>query len=319
MLDIVFSENAAGGLKLAQHYGQGRYLGGSVGVILSSADGSPPSQAELARAQREAEERARRAWEEAVPLGGNPGDVFGFGLGLDMGPLADAPFGPLRAAFLQQLLAFGAEVGEPAPSLPLPKAQTALKRLLARARAGEGMRLWVGSGPADGCGFCWLMHELQPLEGCLGALQVVRLPPWRQQGETAVHYLDWGELSPGEWGHFLPLAEALPGPIRQAAARRWRELQAENAPLRALVNGRLLSVGADFYDPFLERELAAAPAEFHEAQLIGQVLGRYPLGIGDCLLASRIEAMIAAGRLQPLGEPAPGNPRYRRRLRKTGR
>ena len=37
----------------------------------------------------------------------------------------------------------------------------------------------------------------------------------------------------------------------------WRKLQAENAALRAVVNGRLVSVKADFYDQFIEREMPA--------------------------------------------------------------
>ena len=82
------------------------------------------------------------------------------------------------------------------------------------------------------------------------------------------------------------------------------------------MNGRLTSVAEDFYDPFLRRELARMPEEFREAVLIGEVLGRCRLGIGDGLLAGRIEAMIAAGELESVTEAAAGEPAYRRILRK---
>ena len=66
MLEIVFSESACGALKLAQRYGEGRYRGGAIGVIARNEDGSEPSQEELDKLRREAEERERRAWERAV-------------------------------------------------------------------------------------------------------------------------------------------------------------------------------------------------------------------------------------------------------------
>lgn len=69
MIEIVFSDSACGSLKVAQHYGEGKYQGGCFGVIISHADGSKPTKKEVEAAQREAEEKARLAWESAVPLG----------------------------------------------------------------------------------------------------------------------------------------------------------------------------------------------------------------------------------------------------------
>ena len=66
MLEIVFSESACGALKLAQRYGAGEYHGGAIDVIARNEDGSEPSQEELDKLRREAEERERRAWERAV-------------------------------------------------------------------------------------------------------------------------------------------------------------------------------------------------------------------------------------------------------------
>jgi hypothetical protein len=318
LLDIVFSENAAGGLRLAQHYGQGPYTGGCIGVILSGEDDRQPSQEEVLQAQRQAEERERRAWEQAVPLGGDPRDVFAFGLGLDMGDIADGAFSPRRTTFLQRLYGAYPCSDGPDPAVQLvQKAQTTLRQVLDRAAQGEALRLWVAAHPADCCAFCWLMEQLESLDEAPGTLQVVCMPLWRERDGTAVSYVDWGELGPGEWGQFLSLAQELPSPIRHAAAVRWKALQSENAPLRVLLNGHLVSVDADFYDPFLKREIAAAPDEFSEAQVIGRLLGQYQLGIGDLLAAERIEAMIAAGWLEPVSAPDPDAPRYHRRLRKT--
>ena len=86
MLDVVFSDSACGSLKLAQHFGEGKYNGGCIGIIL---DNEEATEEEITQAQRHAEEEARKEWEAAQPIGGNPGDVYGFGLGLSVGDISE--------------------------------------------------------------------------------------------------------------------------------------------------------------------------------------------------------------------------------------
>jgi hypothetical protein len=90
VIEIVFCDSAGGSLKLAQHYGKGKYRSGSAGVIISHSDGSQPTKAEIEKAQCELEEKERRAWEKAVPLGGNSMDVFSFHLVWSVGNIADS-------------------------------------------------------------------------------------------------------------------------------------------------------------------------------------------------------------------------------------
>ena len=58
------------------------------------------------------------------------------------------------------------------------------------------------------------------------------------------------------------------------------------------------------------------PWEFHEGRLIGEILGRYQLGLGDSLIALRIEEFISRGMLTPTTEPMEDRPIYHRYLRK---
>ena len=85
MIDIVFSESACGSLKVAQHYGEGKYQDGCIGVFVSHSDGSKPTKGEVEAARREAKEKARLAWESATPLGGETTDIYGFNLVLSVG------------------------------------------------------------------------------------------------------------------------------------------------------------------------------------------------------------------------------------------
>lgn len=59
--------------------------------------------------------------------------------------------------------------------------------------------------------------------------------------------------------------------------------------------------------------------KFKEAQLVGQVLGKYQLGIGDAWIALRIEQFIKEGLLNPITAPEPDAPIYHRILQKSGK
>ena len=78
MIEIVFGESACGSLKIAQTYGKGKYRGSAVSIFMRHEDGSVPSSDEMKKAQLQAQEQERIAWENAIPLGGKSSDVYGF-------------------------------------------------------------------------------------------------------------------------------------------------------------------------------------------------------------------------------------------------
>ena len=59
-------------------------------------------------------------------------------------------------------------------------------------------------------------------------------------------------------------------------AEMWGELVLENAPLRAVVNGTVLSVSDDFYDFIIWNRLTDNPVK--ECRLIGDILGQVASG-----------------------------------------
>ena len=106
--------------------------------------------------------------------------------------------------------------------------------------------------------------------------------------------------------------------LLRGLASRWVELQQENAMLRAVLNGKLVSTPESLYDTFVLREVEKQENEFTEARLIGQVLGKYQLGIGDAWIAPRIEQFIKDGLLIPITAPEQGTPIYHCILLKAG-
>lgn len=85
MLEVVFSDSVAGAMLVA--IGHQHSIGGATAVIFANEDGEQNAtipQAEIEKFQREAEERERRGWENAVPFEGKREDIINLPLALSI-------------------------------------------------------------------------------------------------------------------------------------------------------------------------------------------------------------------------------------------
>lgn len=318
MMEIVFSDSACGGLKLAQHWGEGKYNGGCTSIFFSKHDGSEATSAELEEAQKAMEERERLEWENAIPMGGNPQDVFGFNLMLSIGDISKDYFAFKRQQAINELWRIYPDNPSEGSFDVTTELSETLQIICERATHGEDIRIWYSNQPDELCGLYWFMTELQPLEKQLGTVLIVKLPEHEyREDNTVVNHTSWGEISPGEWHHYTVLSETTTSVFRLSCAMQWRRLQQENAPLRAVLNGKLHGVPETIYDSFIYQEIAKQGNEFQEANLVGNVLGNYQLGIGDAWVAHRIEKMIGEGKLTVISTPPKDGPIYHRRLKKN--
>lgn len=325
MMEILFSESACGSLKMAQRYGEGTYQGGCMGVFISHADGRPATREEIEAATREAKEKARLAWERAVPMGGNASDIFGFNLMLSLGDISEDQPGIKRQQTLEHLYSvYPNDEGRQAAKEILHRAQDDLRIIRERFTAGEALRLWYSDQPDEMCGLYWFMglirqwNQRHQRKGSDEQVTIVKLPEWEtdEQGNL-MRKTSWSEVAPEEWQRYLAGQKTLLPMVMESFTAHWRGLQAENAPLRALLNGQLISMQETLYDDVILREIAAENEVFREAVLIGRVLGSYQLGISDGWVALRIEAMIHAGKLEVVAEGDRDLPMYHRVLRRV--
>lgn len=317
MIEVLFSDSACGSLKAAQHCGPGTYLGGCIGVIISKSDGSKPTKAEIKAAQQEAAEKERLACENAVPMEGISTDIFGFSLSLSIGDIAEENGIANRQRVLERLYSiYPNNEGREAAQEMIDTATKNLKAIHHRINAGEVVRIWYSNQPDDMCGLYWFLSQLKNSD--INNLQIVtvKLPEWEIEGENVVRKSGWGEVSPEEWHPYLKLQQSLPTALIKGHGYSWQTLQGENAPLRAVLNGQLVSVPETLYDDFILRVIAAEQDEFREANIIGRVLGNYQLGIGDAWIALRIEKMIEDGKLKAISTADVDSPIYHRMLKK---
>lgn len=169
-----------------------------------------------------------------------------------------------------------------------------LNRLTRYLKDGEDIRVWYSEAPYSVCGLMWLCAWFREYLGTR-KMYVVKLPKVIVGRDMAVKRTSWGEVEPREFAEFLPFRRLLQPVEIKTYALCWSELQSQNAPLRAVVNGSVISVPANFYDFLIWKYLGGSPVI--EAFLIGRILGENPLGIGDYWYARRIEKLIEKKRI----------------------
>lgn len=296
MMDVVFSDSEKGLFRYAQRCGQS--VGGATAIGIIGQAGENLTQAELDSLLAEALRRQEQRLREGKPLGGKSGDVLGLSFALDIGDIASPVTAAARRDLLAQML--GADPWDELPDMESSidaywqSSVSDLDKLLARARTGETIRIWYSDAPYATCGFYHIIHRLQ---GCECDITAVKLPSYMPLGDRGARSAaSWAEVDPGELADYLPSAIAVPKCVREAISAEWGRLMQQDAPLRVVVNGRLQSAGADFYDSFICRQVP--DGHFKVAQLIGRVLGQCQLGVGDWLIAERIKQMIKSGELK---------------------
>ncbi|MBQ9845679.1 MAG: DUF1835 domain-containing protein [Oscillospiraceae bacterium] len=318
MIEILFSESAAGSLKSAQHYGSGSFKGMGISVILSQKSGSETSAEEIETIKRNAEEKKRTEWEKAVPLGGNPDDVYCFDLAWDMGDITENGIGQKRLDVLKALYSIYDDDTQKAAKMQYDQAVADFAQVTERAQCGEDVRIWYSDSPSERCGLLWFMAQLRNIADYKGRVYTVKLPKYMFDEEKNVitEYLGWGEVAPSEWHRFLGFAQDKTKEY-WGYAQQWWNLKVENSPLRAVLNGRVRSVSEDIYDKYIWDEIDLADEEFIQAMVIGNVLGRHQLGIGDAFVALRMEKIIESEILQVVPKTSRGPAMYHRKLKKN--
>lgn len=307
MLEIVFSNSVEGLLKYAQHCGNPSGFHVSIPILDGQADRGEetvPTQMEPIKQES-----------EVCSLGGSAKDVFCFPLGLSIGDISgDACSQQRRNSVAAGAALFSTEL--PYYLEDIDRSVENFEVLVKRAEQGEPIRIWYSDQPDEMCGMLWFLSELKRRVQHLPTVLRLKLPAVYQVGSTMVSSCGWGAVDPERLHVFLPLTQTVTPEYLSYADFEWKQLQRKQMPLRVVLNGRVQSVPANFFDSFVERELDKMPDEFSEAELIGNVMGAYQLGMGDLFFAQRIETMIEAGTLVAVTNPRPGEIIYRRRLKK---
>lgn len=234
-------------------------------------------------------------------------DVICLPLMLDIGDISQPVLSKYRCNLLYKMLyqeQWGTDKELKAEMMALGgKYAQQLRKLNGYIKEREPLRIWYSDAPYSLCGLMWLCSRLKRHKGELWA---VKLPYFvvRNEGmsnEYGVFRVNWGESGPWEFEESLPLQRRLSRTEIVMNSIDWDALESNNAPLRAVVNGKTASVPVSFYDfliwkEFRMNEKFGKPC-VREAEIIGSILAE-ERGIGDWWYAYRIDKLIEKGRIE---------------------
>lgn len=279
MIEVLFGESEAGSMKAAKST-----------VITGRVDG--PTSVWTAGKKRPPE-REHCGWIE-----GTAQEVLCLAFLLDIGDIREEVGSEYRRRLICSMYGqeqWGTDREMEAELMKLcDDYSTHMERLQTYLEEGEPIRVWYSDAPYSRCGFYQLCASLRRYQN---EVRVVRLPEYRVRSDhSIVSYKNWGEVAAEEFAGFLDCERVLATEEIRMYAMAWSVLQEDNSPLRAVVNGKLTGVPEDFYDFLIWKRLTSEPVK--EARLIGDILGKDQISVGDWWYAKRIEHFIRTGKIK---------------------
>lgn len=285
MIEVMFGESEGGAMKMAKNYNVNSSC--AVGWI---GEGKKPSKKELDKMF------------EGKPVGGNSGEVICLPFMLDIGNIQIPIEDEYRKELILDMYSNG-RIDKESLRKELEgvwvRYLDEIERLKAYIASGEQLRIWYSNAPYSLCGFYYTCHLLQNIKCDLSA---IKLPEYKYDAvnRTITSFTSWGEMEAGKFYQFLPLECPVSDDEKRYFGSKWEDLKEDNSPLRAVLNGNLTGVSEDYYDFMIRKELP--DEEFVLARLIGNILGKYSIGIGDWWYAKRINWMIERGEIKVMEE-----------------
>lgn len=168
-----------------------------------------------------------------------------------------------------------------------------IERLENYLKENETVRVWYSNAPYSMCGFYQLCQLLLKYDN---EIRAVKLPEHKVCENFIVSYKNWAEVAAEEFAGFLQQEKVVSREELRLYAGLWSELKEDNSPLRTVINGKVIGAPEDFYDFLIWKKLGKNPVK--EAHLIGDILGYYPISVGDFWYAKRIDFYIEQGRIK---------------------
>ncbi len=278
MIEVLFAESEAASMKAAKST-----------VIAGKTDG--PTSVWLA-GKKKPPKREHTGWIE-----GTSEEVICLGFMLDIGGIKEGIDSPYRKNLIYSMYAQEPWGKDPEADAELRNLTDVyvreLERLKEYLKNGETVRVWYSDAPYSVCGFYQLCSILSGYEN---QVRILNMPEHIVRGNVIVSTRNWGEVAAEEFAGFLQYEIELSREEMRMYRSQWSELQEDNSPLRAVINGQIVGVTEDFYDFLIWKKLTKEPIK--EARLIGDILGHYPVNMGDWWYAKRINYFIGQGKIK---------------------
>lgn len=290
--EIVFSPTVQGALKVAQYTGIGDYP--QSWLLSDEKMGLPKEQIE--KHNKEQMEK----WYNSRPIGGRSQDILCFEYRLAFGDISEKTPSSRRYESIYKMISTmynperSEKIAEDWVKDIKKKNAKYLKELKSAIKNEDSLRIWYSSFPDEINAFYWIMSFLDSQKYYKNVSAVYIAPDYFQR---SCYYRGTGMLGSEMFFEALNFEKTISEDQIKVSSERWEKLRKENAPIRLMVSGNLVSLPEDFLDSFIYSTIAKMPKSFTIAKLVGNVMGEYELMVGDMPLFARVLHMIEKGDL----------------------
>ena len=168
----------------------------------------------------------------------------------------------------------------------------------------ESIWIWMGQNQHDVCGYYWFISQFKEYQGRVMVLYLNNLPFINEKGQ--IFYPSWlQEIQPKEFLKAKKLARPVTSSEFEVDPDEWKKITDENTMVRLLEGGKkLVSKEETFYDSEVVKNVTA---EWQKAsRVLTNTLHRMKIKTGDVFIMWRMKQLIAAGRIEALGDTAKG-------------
>ncbi|WP_026525119.1 MULTISPECIES: DUF3658 domain-containing protein [unclassified Butyrivibrio] len=291
--EIVFGPSVQGSLRMAQITGVGEF---PKSMICTIKDDSGKVPDRIKRLNKENEEK----WYNSRPIGGNAKDIICLELSLEYGDISGRIPGKKRDQVIYQLISTmypesrNGNIAKEWVDGIAGNNRKYLKLLKDAISNEEEIRIWYSNSPSEINGFYWLMNYLDKNK-YYEKVSAVYLPPnyW-----TGKYYCNaWGQMPPEKWFDTLSLEKNITKEQIKHCSEKWKDLQKDNLPLRLMVSGSIVSLHEEFLDSIIRDVIKNMSKTFKISRLVGEVMGKTELMLGDLIIFERVNSMIERGEI----------------------
>ena len=124
---------------------------------------------------------------------------------------------------------------------------------------GNSFRIWYSENPKELCGLYYVCSLLKDYTANVYAVRVPERIQYQEDGKYRLAYAT-GSLDPDLAGRIVETAVKLSSEEIGLYAEEWERLKQENALLRTVIAGKIVSAPLGFYDPLIFRYVPEEPA-----------------------------------------------------------
>lgn len=144
------------------------------------------------------------------------------------------------------------------------KIQSQLEYLKCGISDGKNVRIWYNTGRShEVCNFYWLIATIEKWKVGLSQIEYIELP----QSLLINNYTTTGFIKLVSNSARMNIHE------KEFYVNCWKELVKKNSPMRILIEGVVVSVSDNFYDPYIREVIDKMSGSFKAVQIIHELKG----------------------------------------------